>query len=66
VRETDGVPRRLDGRRGRLIGNAVAPPIAEFIGRRILAIERDATVPDQDTSPEEYQAAFDWPEEKFG
>ena len=66
VRETDGVPARLDGRRGRLIGNAVAPPIAEFIGRRILAIERDATVPDQDTSPEEYQAAFDWPEEKFG
>lgn len=39
VRETDGVPRGLDGRRGRLIGNAVAPPIAEFIGRRILAIE---------------------------
>lgn len=40
VRETDGVPGRLDGRRGRLIGNAVAPPIAEFIGRRILAIQR--------------------------
>jgi DNA (cytosine-5)-methyltransferase 1 len=39
VRETDGVPGRLDGRRGRLIGNAVAPPIAEFIGRRILAIQ---------------------------
>jgi DNA (cytosine-5)-methyltransferase 1 len=38
VRETDGIPGRLDGRRGRLIGNAVAPPIAEFIGRRILAI----------------------------
>ena len=40
VRETNGVPGRLDGRRGRLIGNAVAPPIAEFIGRRILAIQR--------------------------
>lgn len=39
VRETDGLPRRLDGRRGRLIGNAVAPPIAEYIGRTILAIE---------------------------
>lgn len=39
VRETDGVPRGLDGRRGRFIGNAVAPPIAEFIGRRILEIE---------------------------
>jgi DNA (cytosine-5)-methyltransferase 1 len=42
VRETNGVPGRLDGRRGRLIGNAVAPPIAEFIGRRILEIEEDA------------------------
>jgi len=41
VRETDGVPARLDGRRGRLIGNAIAPPIAEFIGRRILAIQRN-------------------------
>ena len=42
VRETNGIPGRLDGKRGRLIGNAVAPPIAEFIGRRILAIERAA------------------------
>jgi DNA (cytosine-5)-methyltransferase 1 len=42
VRKTNGLPGRLDGRRGRLIGNAVAPPIAEFIGRRILAIEEDA------------------------
>jgi DNA (cytosine-5)-methyltransferase 1 len=41
VREANGVPGRLDGRRGRLIGNAVAPPIAEFIGRRILEIEND-------------------------
>jgi DNA (cytosine-5)-methyltransferase 1 len=39
VRTVDGVPGRLDGRRGRLIGNAVAPPIAEFVGQRILAIE---------------------------
>lgn len=39
VRKADGFPGRLDGRRGRLIGNSVAPPIAEFIGRRILAIE---------------------------
>ncbi len=38
VREVDGLPGRLDGRRGRLIGNAVAPPIAEFIARRILEI----------------------------
>jgi len=42
VRETNGISGRLDGKRGRFIGNAVAPPIAEFIGRRILAIERGA------------------------
>lgn len=42
VRETDGFSGRLDGKRGRFIGNAVAPPIAEFIGRRILALERSA------------------------
>jgi len=39
VREVNGIPRGLDGRRGRLIGNAVAPPIAEFIGNEILRIE---------------------------
>jgi DNA (cytosine-5)-methyltransferase 1 len=39
MREVDGVPRGMDGRRGRFIGNAVAPPIAEFIGRRIIQIE---------------------------
>jgi DNA (cytosine-5)-methyltransferase 1 len=44
VRKTNGLPGRLDGRRGRLIGNAVAPPIAEFIGRRILAIEENARI----------------------
>jgi DNA (cytosine-5)-methyltransferase 1 len=44
VRKTNGLPGRLDGRRGRLIGNAVAPPIAEFIGRRILAIEGNARI----------------------
>ena len=42
VRKANGFSGRLDGRRGRLIGNAVAPPIAEFIGRRILAIEENA------------------------
>ena len=40
VRETNGVPGRLDGRRGRLIGNSVAPPIAEWIGRQILKVEQ--------------------------
>lgn len=39
VRELDGISKRLDGRRGRLIGNAVAPPIAEWIGRQILKVE---------------------------
>lgn len=39
MREAHGVPRGMDGRRGRFIGNAVAPPIAQFIGQRILEIE---------------------------
>lgn len=39
MREANGLPRGLDGRRGRFIGNAVAPPIARFIGSRILEIE---------------------------
>jgi DNA (cytosine-5)-methyltransferase 1 len=29
----------LDGRRGRVLGNAVVPAIAEWIGRKILEIE---------------------------
>lgn len=41
VREIDGISRRLDGRRGRLIGNAVAPPIIEWIGREILKVENE-------------------------
>ncbi len=39
VGEAYGVSSRLDGRRGRLIGNAVVPGISEWIGRRILAID---------------------------
>lgn len=31
----------MDGRRGRFIGNAVAPPLAQFIGQRILEIEAE-------------------------
>ena len=46
VRDVDGVSGRLDGRRGRLIGNAVAPPIAEFIGRRILTIQENSLAAD--------------------
>lgn len=38
VGETDGVSPRLDGRRGRLIGNAVVLGIAEWIGRKIIRI----------------------------
>lgn len=41
VRAVDGLPRGLDGRRGRLIGNAVSPLIVEWIGRRILAVEKN-------------------------
>jgi DNA (cytosine-5)-methyltransferase 1 len=43
VRETDGFSRRLDGRRGRLIGNAVSPTVAQWIGRRLVAIETSYT-----------------------
>lgn len=39
VREANGVSGRLDGRRGRLIGNAVSPVVVEWLGRKIIAIE---------------------------
>jgi DNA (cytosine-5)-methyltransferase 1 len=39
VREPYGVSGRLDGRRGRLIGNAVSPVVVEWIGRRIMDIQ---------------------------
>ena len=39
MREANGVPRRLDGRRGRLIGNSVSPTIAEWIARKVIEIE---------------------------
>lgn len=35
-----GVSPRLDGRRGRLLGNAVIPTIVEWIGRKIIAVEK--------------------------
>jgi DNA (cytosine-5)-methyltransferase 1 len=31
----------LDGRRGRLLGNAIVPSISEWIGKRILDIEKN-------------------------
>ncbi|MGA9379762.1 MAG: hypothetical protein WBV73_13445 [Phormidium sp.] len=39
VGKIDGVSSRMDGRRGRLLGNAVVPGIAEWIGRKIIEIE---------------------------
>jgi DNA (cytosine-5)-methyltransferase 1 len=39
VGEAHGVSSRMDGRRGRLLGNAVIPVISEWIGKRILEIE---------------------------
>ena len=50
VRETDGLSRRLDGRRGRLIGNALSPTVAEWIGRKIMAIESACNVAEEDSS----------------
>lgn len=40
VREAYGVSSKLDGRRGRLIGNSVSPTVAEWIGRKIMSIEQ--------------------------
>ncbi len=40
--KANGVYPRLDGRRGRLIGNAVVPAIAEWIGRQIIEVETQA------------------------
>ena len=39
VREANGISRRLDGRRGRLIGNSVSPQIAEWIACEIVKVE---------------------------
>jgi DNA (cytosine-5)-methyltransferase 1 len=39
MREADGISGRLDGRRGRLIGNAVAVPMAEWFARAICLAE---------------------------
>lgn len=43
MREADGFSRGLDGKRGRFIGNAVAPPVAKFIASKILDIEKANT-----------------------
>ncbi len=40
MRETDGVPGRLDGRRGRLIGNAISVPLAQWFAGAILLADQ--------------------------
>lgn len=40
VGKVNGVSPRMDGRRGRLLGNAVVPAIAEWIGRKIIEVEK--------------------------
>ena len=45
VRETDGVPGRLDGRRGRLIGNAIPVPLAQWFASTIMAVEHGTAGP---------------------
>jgi DNA (cytosine-5)-methyltransferase 1 len=44
IRERDGIPARLDavGRRLGMMGNAVSPQVAEYIGRCIMSAEVDA------------------------
>ncbi len=37
--KANGVSLRMDSRRGRLLGNAVVPGIAEWIGRKIIEVE---------------------------
>ncbi|MEP0754777.1 DNA (cytosine-5-)-methyltransferase [Trichocoleus sp. DQ-A2] len=39
VGKVNGVSSRMDGRRGRLLGNAIVPAIAEWIGRKIIEVE---------------------------
>lgn len=46
MRETDGISPRLDGRRGRLLGNAVIPTIVEWIGKKIIAVEQNMAIED--------------------
>ena len=40
MRETDGIPGRLDGRRGRLIGNAVTVPLARWFATAIVLADQ--------------------------
>lgn len=57
VRGTDGLPKRLDGRRGRFIGNSVSPVISEWIAQRILLVEQDLNERLPREAPVEYETA---------
>ena len=48
--EADGISRRLDGRRGRLIGNAVAVPVARWFAQKISAVHHASQSPDSEYS----------------
>ncbi|MGJ5676710.1 MAG: DNA cytosine methyltransferase [Nostochopsis sp.] len=39
VGKADGISSRMDGRRGRLLGNALVPAIAKWIGTKIIEVE---------------------------
>ncbi len=45
MRATDGVSGRLDGRRGRLIGNAVAVPLAQYFASQIILADKGRLPP---------------------
>ncbi len=46
VREVAGLPRGMDGKRYRALGNAVAVPVLEWIGRRIMKAQTEASTLD--------------------
>ncbi len=46
MRGSSGVPAGMDSNRYRAIGNAVAVPVAEWLGRRILAIAQRSVISD--------------------
>ncbi|XWK86803.1 MAG: DNA cytosine methyltransferase [Phormidium sp.] len=48
VRETTRISSELDGNRYRRIGNAVAVPVIEWLGKRILLAENSQLIPPQD------------------
>lgn len=45
IRETPGVSRRMDSSRYRAVGNAVCVPVIEWIGRRIIEVDKQGIEP---------------------